>query len=215
MFKLDKKLAADSYFVRDLKFCQLLLMNNANYPWLILVPKKENLVELTDLNFFEQIEVLQEINLVADILQQKFSPYKLNIAMLGNMVRQLHIHIIARFENDEAFPRPVWGEGAKAYDDEKAKNLIAEINNFLEDKNVLLKQVLYRSIHRGCKETDFLIGEFAKEKIYDFNWQKLQLFKQLIEEDDLLIYDWILSKREVKQDYVKLIEEIKVFHKVA
>lgn len=214
MFKLDKKLEADSHFICDLKFCCLLLMNNANYPWLILVPKKANLVELTDLDFSEQIELLQEVNLVADILQKKFSPHKLNIAMLGNMVRQLHIHVIARFENDKTFPNPVWGGPAQAYDNQKAQNLIAEIKNFLQQKDTLLKQILYRSIHRGCKETDFLIGEFAKVKIYDFDWQKLQLFKELIEEDDLLIYDWILNKREIAKQYGNLIEEIRVFHKI-
>lgn len=78
----------------------------------------------------------------------------------------------------------------------------------------LIKQVLYRSIHRGCKETDFLIGEFAKAKIETFDEEKLQLFKKLIEEDDLLIYDWILDKQTAPSHYTKMIEELRIFHKI-
>lgn len=127
MFKLDSKLAADTFFVEDLKICRVLLMNNANYPWLILVPQKPNLVELTDLEFEEQCKILQEINLIAKILQKKFSPHKLNIANLGNVTPQLHIHVIARFSNDAAFPRPVWGEARQDYEEKNAQKLIAEI----------------------------------------------------------------------------------------
>lgn len=131
MFKLDSKLEADTFFVADLKNCRLLLMNNCNYPWLILVPRQPDLVELTDLDFAIQTEILSEINLVVEILQKIFSPYKLNIAMLGNVVRQLHIHVIARFENDKAFPRPVWGEARAPYSDNEAQQLILEIKSLL------------------------------------------------------------------------------------
>jgi len=79
---------------------------------------------------------------------------------------------------------------------------------------ILAKQLLYRSIHRGCKETDFLIGEFAKEKISSFNDAQLQLFADFIVEDDLLIYDWILAKYEAPQKYFEIIEEIRKFHKI-
>lgn len=133
MFKLDEKLQADCFFISDLKFSTLLLMNNANYPWLILVPRQENIAELIDLSFENQIIVLQEINQVCQILQKIFNPYKLNIANLGNMVRQLHIHIIARFENDIAFPKPVWGSAAKFYNETDAQNLINKIKNYLNE----------------------------------------------------------------------------------
>lgn len=129
MFNLNQKLQEDTFFVCDLKVSKLLLMNNANYPWFILVPRKNDLVELTDLNFDEQTEVLREINLVAEILQKKFKPYKLNIAVLGNVVRQLHIHVIARFENDNVFPKPVFGDKAIAYSENEALQLIEEINS--------------------------------------------------------------------------------------
>jgi diadenosine tetraphosphate (Ap4A) HIT family hydrolase len=87
MFILDSKLSQDSFVVCDLKISQLLLMNDSNYPWLILVPKKADLIELTDLSFEEQLEVLREINLIGEILKEEFSVQKLNIAALGNVVK--------------------------------------------------------------------------------------------------------------------------------
>lgn len=128
MFQLDPKLQADTFLIKDLKMSRLLLMNDANYPWLILVPRKANLVEITDLAMDEQIAVLQEINLVAEILKKSFKADKLNIANLGNVVSQLHIHVIARFKNDPAFPRPVWGAlSAKPYEEKAAQQLIEQI----------------------------------------------------------------------------------------
>ncbi|MBM5783028.1 MAG: HIT domain-containing protein [Pelagibacterales bacterium] len=134
MFKLDSKLQADTFFITDLKLSSLLLMNNANYPWLILVPRQENVSELTDLSFEDQIEVLKEINLVCQILQNFFKPYKLNIANLGNVVRQLHIHLIARFENDLSFPKPVWGSDSKFYEKSEAEKLINQIQSYLKNE---------------------------------------------------------------------------------
>lgn len=131
MFTLNKQLEGDSFFIKDLEVCRVLLMNNADFPWLILVPKIENAVELTDLPFEMQSKILQEINLAAKFLQKRFSPQKLNIAALGNIVRQLHIHVIARFENDPAFPKPVWGFAAKKYDEKTAQSLVTQIKNEL------------------------------------------------------------------------------------
>ena len=133
MFELDKKLQADTLFIHDFEVSRLLLMNDANYLWLILVPIKSDLAELIDLDFDEQTLVLKEINLVAKILQNEFGAYKLNIANLGNVVRQLHIHVIARFEDDPSFPKPVWGAlPTKHYEEKTAQNLIAKIQSFLK-----------------------------------------------------------------------------------
>ena len=132
MFTLDSKLNADTFLIADLKISRLLLMNDSNYPWLILVPRKADLVELTDLNFEEQVEVLREINLVAKILQENFGAEKLNIGALGNVVKQLHIHVIARFKNDAAFPKPVWGAmAAKPYLENEAEEIIKKIRLLL------------------------------------------------------------------------------------
>jgi len=109
MFILDKKLQQDSFFIADLELCKVLLMNDANYPWLILVPRQNNLKDIIDLSFDDQIILLKEINFVAEIFKKEFEFDKLNIANLGNVVSQLHIHIIARKKNDITFPKPVWG----------------------------------------------------------------------------------------------------------
>ncbi len=132
MFILDPKLQSDTFFIQDLKISRVLLMNDSNYPWLILVPHKPDLMELTDLSFFEQTELLHEINIVAKILQENFGAEKLNIAALGNVVKQLHIHVIARKKNDITFPKPVWGNApAKPYSNKEAQDLIQKIKSLL------------------------------------------------------------------------------------
>jgi diadenosine tetraphosphate (Ap4A) HIT family hydrolase len=132
MFSLHPQLASDTFFVSNLKISRLLLMNDSNYPWLILVPQKPDLVELTDLAFEEQLEVLREINLIGKILKENFGAEKLNIAALGNMVKQLHIHVIGRFKNDATFPKPVWGNAlAKAYDEKVVEEMIKKIQSLL------------------------------------------------------------------------------------
>lgn len=132
MFKLHPKLEEDSLFVADLKISRLLLMNDSNYVWLILVPRVEGAVELTDLSFEDQIEVLREVNLLGKILKESFLVDKLNIAALGNVVSQLHIHVIGRMKNDIAFPKPVWGAvPAKYYEQNELSQLIKKIQNLL------------------------------------------------------------------------------------
>ncbi len=132
MFLLNPKLKSDTHFIADLKISRLFLMNDSNYPWLILVPRKADLIEFTDLSFEDQIEVLREINLVGKILQENFGAEKLNIAALGNVVSQLHIHVIARKKNDATFPKPVWGNSvAKPYAEQDAQDLIKKIKSLL------------------------------------------------------------------------------------
>ena len=108
-FKLGSKLEDDSYFVTDLELSQVRLINNSDYSWLILVPRRNNIVEITDLSLDEYRKLCDEIRLISQVIQQIFKPDKLNIATIGNMVRQLHVHIIARFKDDKLFPKPVWG----------------------------------------------------------------------------------------------------------
>jgi len=130
MFELHQKLRADSFFIADLKISRLLLMNDANYFWFILVPREPNLEEITDLSFLNQIELLKEINFLSEILKKDFGAQKLNIAALGNMVRQLHIHVIGRFENDASFPKPVWGAlPTKPFEEKAAQEIINKVKN--------------------------------------------------------------------------------------
>lgn len=109
MFALDERLAADTGVVGDLPLCRVLLMRDANYPWLILVPRRPGLRELYQLEAADQQQYQLESNTVAQILMELFSPEKLNIAALGNVVPQLHIHHIVRYSSDPAWPKPVWG----------------------------------------------------------------------------------------------------------
>ena len=117
MFNLDSRLAADSIFVADLPMSQLRLMDDARFPWLVLVPRLDDAVEWTDLDDRRQAELLSEINRAASLLRTIASCDKLNIGALGNIVRQLHVHVVARQVGDAAWPGPVWGSGpAQPYD---------------------------------------------------------------------------------------------------
>lgn len=114
MFKLDKNLENDTQFVCKLNSCQVLIKINDELPWLILVPEISNVTELTDLDDLQYEQVMQEVKYCANILKKLFHPDKLNIANLGNIVPQLHIHIICRFRDDRAWPNPVWGTKANS-----------------------------------------------------------------------------------------------------
>jgi diadenosine tetraphosphate (Ap4A) HIT family hydrolase len=131
-FQLDKTLEQDCYFVTELSFSRLLLMNDQQYPWLILVPRVESAQELYELTFEQQQALWTEIADTSKLLKQLFSPIKLNIGALGNIVRQLHVHIIARFEQDNAWPGPVWGAHKPVtYSDTDANALIEKIKQAL------------------------------------------------------------------------------------
>lgn len=109
MFELHPQLAADTRALRELKLSSLLLMNNAVVPWLILVPRREAVREIVDLTRSDQMQLMDEIAQVSRLLRAEYNPHKINVAALGNVVPQLHVHVIARFENDPAWPKPVWG----------------------------------------------------------------------------------------------------------
>lgn len=110
-FELDARLAADTSPVISLPLCDVLLMNDTRYPWLVLVPRRAGLVELTDLEGAEQAVLWQEVNKASAALRSAASCDKLNLGLLGNVVRQLHVHIVVRRKGDEAWPGPVWGNG--------------------------------------------------------------------------------------------------------
>jgi diadenosine tetraphosphate (Ap4A) HIT family hydrolase len=108
-WSLHPQLAQDTVPVGDLPLSRVLLSNDANYPWLILVPRRPALTEIIDLEENEQVQLLGEVGAAARVLKSVTECDKLNIAALGNMVAQLHIHIIARRHSDAAWPNPVWG----------------------------------------------------------------------------------------------------------
>ena len=127
-FILHSKLAADTFEVLSLEVSQLLLMNDARYPWLILVPQVSGMRDLHNLSTKQYQAVTQEIVQVSEVLESVAQAHKMNVGALGNMVPQLHIHIIARQTNDAAWPAPVWGVGeAQPYSQDAAKTLIQQI----------------------------------------------------------------------------------------
>ena len=106
---LHPQLDRDTASIGDLPLSRVFIINDANYPWLLLVPRSPNIVELIDLDDVEQAQLMTEISRVARALRAVTNCDKLNIAALGNVVPQLHIHLIARFRADAAWPKPVWG----------------------------------------------------------------------------------------------------------
>ena len=112
-FVLDARLAADTHLIGDLPLSQLRLFDDARFPWFVLVPRIAGARELIDLDEGDQRTLLAEINRVGRVMETEFRPDKLNVAALGNVVPQLHVHVIARFTNDAAWPHPVWGRGER------------------------------------------------------------------------------------------------------
>lgn len=109
MFKLHPRLAQDTLTIGDFPLCCLLLMNDANYPWFILVPRRAEMREIFELEYRDQKQLLEESSHLSQVLSKIFQADKLNIAALGNIVPQLHIHHIVRYQTDQAWPNPVWG----------------------------------------------------------------------------------------------------------
>lgn len=131
-FHLDPRLENDSIPVLDLGLSSIRLMKDANYPWLLMIPRKNDLREIIDLMPLEQVVLMEEISQVSRALKQITGCTKLNVAALGNMVPQLHVHVIARFEGDAAWPGPVWGaHPASAYEAETLESLTTSLQDAL------------------------------------------------------------------------------------
>lgn len=111
-FALDPRLAGDSVPVIELPLCSVRLMDDARFPWLLLVPRRAAMSEIHELDEIEQERLWREIRLASDALRAVAPCDKLNLGALGNIVRQLHVHVVARREGDAAWPGPVWGSGA-------------------------------------------------------------------------------------------------------
>lgn len=109
MFELHSRLQADTRLLGDLPLCRVLLAKDSQYPWLILVPRVANLREIHHLAPAQQQQLMQESCAVANLMEQALRPDKINVAALGNLVPQLHLHHVARFSTDKAWPGPIWG----------------------------------------------------------------------------------------------------------
>ena len=131
-FELHPRLAHDCEVIADLALCRVLLMKDASYPWIIMVPKVDNIQEIHQLHVDDQQQLIKEVTFVSEKMEKLFHADKMNIGALGNMVPQLHIHVIARYKKDAAWPNPVWGNTpALAYGDDDLGKRIREIQEVL------------------------------------------------------------------------------------
>jgi len=138
-FTLDSRLEADTQFLLDWPLCRVLLMNDSQYPWCILVPRvldseQQSVTELFHLDDVQRAQLDKESMALSHSLMSVFSPDKLNIAALGNVVSQLHIHHVARYTSDAAWPAPVWGRlPVKPYDDAMLRDLVVKLSTVLSE----------------------------------------------------------------------------------
>lgn len=124
MIKLHSQLKKDCFVLGEFTLCTLLLLNDRNYPWFILLPNRDAITEMHQLSETDQSQLMAESMYFSKCLEQVFQPDKLNIAALGNVVSQLHVHHIARFTDDISWPAPVWGAAAALpYDEKQIKSI--------------------------------------------------------------------------------------------
>jgi len=114
-FKVNKKLLMSSHHIKDLQLCSIRLNDNSKFPWVILIPKRNKITDMSDLNSKDQILLMKEIVYVSKIMKKLFKTSKLNVEKIGNIVPQLHIHIIARSKKDNSWPLSVWVIKGKNY----------------------------------------------------------------------------------------------------
>jgi diadenosine tetraphosphate (Ap4A) HIT family hydrolase len=131
-FKLHKKFLKSSHHIKDLQLCSIRLNDNSKFPWLILIPKRNKITDMSDLNSKDQILLMKEIIYVSKIMKKLFKTSKLNVEKIGNVVPQLHIHIIARSKKDSTWPLSVWVVKSKTYSKLTLKNLIEKLRKVLE-----------------------------------------------------------------------------------
>ena len=115
MFKINNKFLKSSHHITELKLCSIRLHDNSKFPWVILIPKRNKITDMSDLNFKDQILLMKEIIYVSKIIKKIFKTKKLNVEKIGNIVPQLHIHIIARYKTDSSWPLSVWVVKGKTY----------------------------------------------------------------------------------------------------
>ena len=125
--KVNKLFLKDSHFITDLKLCSVRLIDNCNFPWIILIPNKKNITDITELNLKDQILLMKEIVHCSKLMKKIFKTRKLNVEKIGNIVPQLHVHIIARSINDISWPLSVWVVKEKPYSKKLLLSLIKKL----------------------------------------------------------------------------------------
>lgn len=132
-FAVDPVIDQNSIFIKNLGLSTVYLKNDKENPWFILVPRKAGAIELIDLNHEEQTMLMEEITIVSEFLKSHYRPHKMNVGSLGNIVTQLHIHVIARNPNDRAWPGPIWGTPTtQEFDFNEVENIKSNFSEFIE-----------------------------------------------------------------------------------
>ena len=126
-FKLHKKFLKSSHHLFDLKLCTVRLYDNSKFPWIMLIPKRKNINDITDLNSKDQMLLMREIVFSSEVMKKLFKTSKLNVEKVGNIVPQLHIHIIARYKKDSSWPLSVWVVKGKLYSAKALKEVVNKI----------------------------------------------------------------------------------------
>ncbi len=132
LFKLDRKFLKSSHHIRDLELCTIRLNDNSKFPWVILIPKRNKINDMSDLKSKDQILLMKEIVYVSKIMKKLFKTSKLNVEKIGNIVPQLHIHIIARSKKDCSWPLSVWVVKGKNYSQIALKNMTDKVRKALK-----------------------------------------------------------------------------------
>ena len=133
-FKLDRKFLKSSYHITNLKLCTIRLNDNSKFPWVILIPKRNKITDMSDLNSKDQNLLMKEIIYVSKIMKKSFKTKKLNVEKIGNIVPQLHIHIIARSKKDSSWPLSVWVVKGKNYSKTALKIMAEKVRKSLNKK---------------------------------------------------------------------------------
>ena len=128
--KVSKSFLKDSHLITELKLCSIRLIDNAKFPWIILIPKRKNITDISELNSKDQMLLMKEIVHCSKLMKKIFKTKKLNVEKIGNKVPQLHIHIIARFIKDSTWPLSVWVTKGKPYSKESLKKIIDLLKKF-------------------------------------------------------------------------------------
>ncbi len=131
-FKIDKKFLKSSHHITDFKLCSIRLHDNSKFPWVILIPKRNKITDMSDLNSKDQILLMKEIVYVSKVMKKLFKTSKLNVEKIGNIVPQLHIHIITRRKKDSSWPLSVWVVKGKNYSKTTLTNMIEKLRKALK-----------------------------------------------------------------------------------
>ena len=127
MNKINKNFIKSSHYISDLKLCSIRLIDNQKFPWIILIPKRKGITDITNLNSKDQILLMKEIVHASKLMKKVFKTKKLNVEKIGNIVPQLHIHIIARYKTDVSWPLSVWVVKGKLYSKKNLKEVLDKI----------------------------------------------------------------------------------------